>query len=294
MNSASSFNNLKNGRLTGLANRMLGIEQPSSSNATTSSSQPQQPNPMPSIKRNLFGCRLDHEELHADLQQMLAEQRRVKSAQWSFDFETLKPMTGGRVQWRRVRVPIKPSSNTNSPTQQDRDDEKYLMISTTESDDDEEHDDDEEDDEALAVPEFYKRQRRLKLAEVDKNRMNVLANTANQVASNNQPQKTLSNSNSSTSASATSSSGAENQQPANKLKISVNNNNNNTNKQNVQHCAVQATPVKPRVSRPSRKLAQFDQLGKILTFSENRKVSIHTLNDLFNFQRILRNRRLIN
>lgn len=258
---SSNTNNMRNGRLTTLANRMLGIEQP---NTTTTSTQPStdpnqpQANPMSSIKRNLFGCRLDHEQLHADLQQMLAEQRRVKSAQWSFDFDTLRPIESDRVQWRRVRVPVKPSTTTStlssptSPTPQERDDQKYLFISGIESDEEDEHD--EEDDEALAVPEFYKRQRRFKLAEVDKNRLNVMANTQKSTS-------TVSNS--------------ENKPVAMTKTTTI----NPTLVKCIPNptCAVPATPVKQPVittSRSSRKktTAEFDQLGKILTYSENRKV----------------------
>lgn len=270
--SNNTTSNLRNGRLTTLANRMLGIEQPAAATTTNTTTNnnpasdqqqapPQIVNP---IKRNLFGCRLDHEQLHADLQQMLAEQRRVKSAQWSFDFDALRPIESDRVQWRRVRVPIKPSTNSSptSPTPQERDEQKYLFISGIESDEDDEHD--EEDDEALAVPEFYKRQRRFKLAEVDKNRLNVMANQTQQPV---QKSATVSN--------------CENNIQANKpVTMSKKTMINPTVVKIIPNptCVIPSTPVKQPVttSRSSRKktTAEFDQLGKILTYSENRKVRI--------------------
>lgn len=241
-------------RLGSLATRMLNGE--SSSSSSTSQNDDRS-----SIKRNLFGCRLDHEQLQSDLQQMFAEQRRVKSAQWSFDFETLRPIQGGRVSWRKVKVSNNMSDEKENPTPNPTiakpdeiktkpEEKKFNIYASTEisvligSDEDYDDEEEEEEDEALAVPEFYKRQRRLKLVEVDKNRLNVLNNAA-PIANN----------------------------PATKTSTNVTKVETQIKPKAVT--AVTATPVKPKVSRASRKVAHFEQLGNILTYSENRKVCVY-------------------
>jgi len=240
-------------RLGSLATRMLNGESSSTSSQNDDRS---------SIKRNLFGCRLDREQLQSDLQQMFAEQRRVKSAQWSFDFETLRPIQGGRVSWRKVKVSNNMSDEKENPTpnptiakQEETktkpEEKKFNIYSSTEisvligSDEDYDEEEEEEEDEALAVPEFYKRQRRLKLVEVDKNRLNVLNNAA--PITNNPAAKTSTN----------------------VTKVE-------TQSKPKAVTAVTATPVKPKVSRASRKVAHFEQLGNILTYSENRKDTLRS------------------
>lgn len=45
---------------------------------------------MESIKRNLFGIRLNHEQLKQDLSKILRKELEFQKQKWNFDFEALK------------------------------------------------------------------------------------------------------------------------------------------------------------------------------------------------------------
>ena len=64
----------------------LALPQPSQS--TTS----QQSTPRIAIRRNLFGIRLNHDQLNRDLKQIWQEQIEKQKVQWNFDFEKLQPV----------------------------------------------------------------------------------------------------------------------------------------------------------------------------------------------------------
>lgn len=163
------------------------------------------------IKRNLFGIRLNHDQLNRDLKEMWKEQVERQKLQWNFDFEKLKPVNRvsprsckslddiahssfNRYDWIKVNTYYAPS--INNPGVQSISLPTHLLDSSMSPPDmaisafdkaeiDYEHsyhnsheniedsyerdsegeDDEEEYDEALAVPQFYKYQRRLKLHE---------------------------------------------------------------------------------------------------------------------------------
>lgn len=132
----------------------------------------------PNIKRNLFGIRLNHDQLKTDLNTMWKEQVEVQKVKWNFDFETLKPVkqqdeNANRFKWTKVnfntaaQTPIKSDFCLAAVTKE----ELELKMNYFE----EQQENCEEEDEALAIPQFYKFQRRLKLSE-DKNRINQLNN----------------------------------------------------------------------------------------------------------------------
>jgi hypothetical protein len=194
---------------------MLGHE---SNNTTTTNNNNQ------NIKRNLFGIRLNHDQLKDDLKDMWKEQIERQKLKWNFDFETLKPLANPTTttttsttsatpkkpkrllndenattgfKWTKVKTlptqdqqkSLKRSLLNNNEYAQTTLDQREMKLarqriptnnaknfkifnefkssthSTTsnssiiDTDDEEE----EEEDEAMAVPSFYKVQRRLKL-----------------------------------------------------------------------------------------------------------------------------------
>jgi hypothetical protein len=71
-----------------VAEKPYTFEEPKSvpSSPTTPAQSP------PIIKRNLFGVRLDHNQLNRDLKEMWQEQIERQKVQWNFDFEKIKPV----------------------------------------------------------------------------------------------------------------------------------------------------------------------------------------------------------
>lgn len=157
------------------------------------------------IKRNLFGIRLNHDQLNRDLKEMWKEQIERQKQQWNFDFEKLKPVSlsraskslndlsslsdqSKRYDWIRVNTYYAPpmaaySSSIQSISLPDHlldnvqdtdfvisafdkneiDYEHKLYKEAGKMEEEETETEEEEEDEALAVPQFYKYQRRLKL-----------------------------------------------------------------------------------------------------------------------------------
>lgn len=128
------------------------------------------------IKRNLFGIRLNHDQLNRDLKEMWKEQIEKQKQQWNFDFERLKPVKmtrsskslsdSKRYDWIRVNTyfdqlidsALHPEFVISAFDKREIDQvyKNNMMDEETETEE-------EEEDEALAVPQFYKYQRRLKL-----------------------------------------------------------------------------------------------------------------------------------
>ncbi|CAF0862585.1 unnamed protein product [Brachionus calyciflorus] len=179
------------------------------------SSTPSQLNPITSspikntlIKRNLFGIRLNHEQLNRDLKEMWKEQIERQKEQWNFDFEKLKPVhlnrsskslndlslnDSKRFDWIRVNTYFTQPLTGYSPSFQSISLPDHLLDTSNGNTDfvisafdkseidyehkiykdqsslEEETETEEEEDEALAVPQFYKYQRRLKLMNETKN-----------------------------------------------------------------------------------------------------------------------------
>lgn len=106
---------------------------------------------MSNTRRNLFGIRLNHEQLNQDLTTVWKDQIDRQKKSWNFDFETLKPLTNDDLELLNSQSPIRnikrfewcPATVKKNPVSR-----SYNFNS-----------DNEEDDEALAVPQFYQHQR---------------------------------------------------------------------------------------------------------------------------------------
>lgn len=104
-------------------------------------------------KRNLFGIRLNHEQLKQDLTTVWKDQVDRQKKSWNFDFETLQPLTGEELELLNSQSPVRsikrfewcPASVKKNPVSC-----RYNFNSEN---------DDEEDDDALVVPQFYHHQR---------------------------------------------------------------------------------------------------------------------------------------
>ena len=144
-----------NQNLNSLVSRMLAnAKQQQQPPATTGSTTTNNNN----IKRNLFGIHLNHDQLKQDLNEMWQDQLERKKREWNFDFESLKPIekinnNESRYEWNQVKTTNLNQTNSD------------LVLTTFDSSElfsDDDHEE-EEDDEALAMPAFYKYQRRQKL-----------------------------------------------------------------------------------------------------------------------------------
>lgn len=132
-------------------------------------------------RRNLFGIRLNHDQLKQDLKDMWKDQIDRQTQNWGFDFENLKPLDkvenndykpiAKRFEWTKVKTQhnkfynetaIKTNENTHSLT----------TFETKDLQSDYETEEEEEDD-ALAIPTFYKYQRRQKMNE-EQNRLKYI------------------------------------------------------------------------------------------------------------------------
>ncbi|RNA11547.1 hypothetical protein BpHYR1_048207 [Brachionus plicatilis] len=173
-----------------------GLKSPKASSTPEPSGSPVPPSPKHDrsiIKRNLFGIRLNHDQLNRDLAQMWKEQMEKQKQQWNFDFERLRPVNMSRASkslndlslsdpqrydWIRVNTYFAPSAfqslslpdhlldTSLSPdfviSAFDKREIDHVYKNRSSLCDDE-TETEEEEDEALAVPQFYKYQRRLKL-----------------------------------------------------------------------------------------------------------------------------------
>jgi len=116
---------------------------------------------MESTKRNLFGVRLNHDQLKQDLTEMSREQLDFQKQKWNFDFETLKPLTtttnNNNFDWKKL--------NAENPVNYIQ---AEIVITTLDefcSEDEEEEVVEDKNDKALLVPAFYKLQRVQKMKE---------------------------------------------------------------------------------------------------------------------------------
>jgi hypothetical protein len=99
-------------RINSLMSRMLGVDATSSSvnNTLTENNC----NNAPAIKRNLFGIRLNHDQLKDDLKEMWREQVERQKVKWNFDFETLKPLADTTNQKKSINTNIKTNQKSNN------------------------------------------------------------------------------------------------------------------------------------------------------------------------------------
>lgn len=168
--------------------RMFANAQPSTSENTTlnntndttiqsspmANSRPSSPSIKANTKRNLFGIRLNHDQLKQDLTEMWKDQVDRQNQNWGFDFQKLKPIDAkkvvGRFEWTKVNTRMNPFYNETGVTTAvfDKDETK-----TNESDYETEPEEEEFDD-ALAIPQFYKYQRQHKLNQTKQNRLKFI------------------------------------------------------------------------------------------------------------------------
>ena len=65
-------------------------------------------------RRNLFGIRLNHDQLQQDLTEMWKEQVDRQNQNWGFDFQKLKPLDKNstkRFEWIKVNTRMNPFYN---------------------------------------------------------------------------------------------------------------------------------------------------------------------------------------
>lgn len=122
--------------------------------------------PRVTIRRNLFGIRLNHEQLKQDLTEMCREQLESQKQRWNFDFEQLKPVSPEKInhfhhepryEWNLMNCTAQLSYNkaelslaTFDPSELESDFER-----------------EQEDDDALLVPAFYQLQRMQKMKKAE-------------------------------------------------------------------------------------------------------------------------------
>lgn len=143
-------------------------------------------------KRNLFGIRLNHDQLKQDLKDMWKDQINQQNQNWGFDFEKLTPLENSntndnikiaaspmckqnikRFEWTKVNTKLNPFFNESDMKSPD----SHLMASFNKeeliSNESDYETEEEEYDDALAIPTFYKYQRRQKLNE-EQNRLKII------------------------------------------------------------------------------------------------------------------------
>jgi len=70
-----------------------------------------------SVRRNLFGIRLNHDQLKQDLNDMWKDQIDRQNQSWGFDFQKLKPLdnkdskSSERFEWTKVQTRLNPFYN---------------------------------------------------------------------------------------------------------------------------------------------------------------------------------------
>jgi hypothetical protein len=148
----------------------------------------------PSLRRNLFGIRMNHDQLKQDLNSIWKEQLEAKKNRWNFDFEKLKPVNNAaldqenKVQWKKVNIVYRNSESSAEDLEKTGLSESALLkeelnnvnkmnlfkpiqnINLVKRIEEELQVEEEQVD---SLPHFYQYQRRFKLHE-NKNRINLL------------------------------------------------------------------------------------------------------------------------
>lgn len=91
------FDTIKQKQLTSSHDLLASTPKMSDQVAASTSSAPSTPSTQLKkvTRRNLFGIRLNHDQLNRDLKEMWQEQMEKQKTQWNFDFEKLKPVEAG-------------------------------------------------------------------------------------------------------------------------------------------------------------------------------------------------------
>lgn len=217
-----------------------------------------------STRRNLFGIRLNHDQLAQDLKDMWQESIDRQTQNWGFDFQKLKPIevedkkkpqqeTVQRFEWSKVNTKMNQFYNETEmkPTTFDK---QELLNSDYETEP--ETEEEEEEDDALVIPTFYKYQRRQKLNETQ-NRLkliNQLSASKSQATSNSNAFSKMNN------------SGA-----ANKKMTKL------VHRPSARKAQVAAAKDAQKTTTPKRSALKCNgNKSLILTFSENRKDTLRS------------------
>lgn len=227
-------------------------------NESVNASRSASPAHLSSTRRNLFGIRLNHDQLAQDLKDMWQESIDRQTQNWGFDFQKLKPIeavdkkqkktdpkVNQRFEWSKVSTKMNKFYN-DTEVKPATFDKQELLSSDYETEEEE-----EEEDDALVIPTFYKYQRRQKLNETQ-NRLKLI----NQLSAGKSKATAFSKMNNSGAASA--------------------------NKKMHRPSARKATQVpdtKQKITTRTPKRLANKSIGNkslILTFSENRKDTLRS------------------
>lgn len=197
-------------------------------------------------RRNLFGIRLNHEQLKQDLSTMWKDQIERQTQNWNFDFENLKPVeveNSARFEWSKINTKC---SQFYDETEL-KVDSSHILSSFSKQETSESSDyetEEEEYDDALAIPTFYKYQRRQKMNE-SQNRLKFL-HLATQ------------------------------QHPAHQKNAFDQLNNSSSLKNQKSHVVHRPSPRKSVHHPHQHHHQQQQQTNLIITFSENRKDTLRS------------------
>ena len=287
-------------RINNLVSRMLANrDEPIRSASRSESCEPANAEETPStselaaasVKRNLFGIRLNHDQLKQDLNTMWKEQLEMKQKRWNFDFENLKPVshsspntTATAIKWKPIAVALQTSSNDSLASTVIAKDEivgssSYFRPIVTSG-----HASTEinifrefeppanqstSDHEPVAyIPQFYKVQRVYKLHE-NRNRMN-LASKNNNSNTNSQTEGLKLDSKLSTVIKSDTNKVAK---TVAQKTLNLTGKVNDENAKASNHIA--RAVRRPRALKRTTEITQLNA-GKIITFSENRKDTLRS------------------
>jgi hypothetical protein len=280
--------------------RMLNNRDVSNDSANNSSSEPTTPtenndktltstprknlgkelNAPISIKRNLFGMQLDHDQLKNDLNSMWKDQIEMKKQRWNFDFEKMKPLeskNNNEMKWNKITVnyahlekeydmteaAISATETTNAhfrPIVHSKSSDEISIYRETTSTPNEENNANCENE--STVPHFYQFQRRYKLNE-NKNRMNLI-NTNTAV-----PVKATKN------ITINKPSPSTGLRPCT-LQTTLTGGFNDENAKNIVKPVTTKANTTARKPRALKRSNQLDSKSRIITFSENRKDTLRS------------------
>lgn len=217
---------------------------------------------MSSTRRNLFGIRLNHDQLAQDLKDMWQESIDRQNQNWGFDFQKLKPLEKpqaiekkqqspqkqSRFEWSKVSTKMTKFYNETEMKAATFDKQELLPMNS-----DYETEEEEEDD-ALVIPTFYKYQRRQKINE-EQNRLKLISQLTKA-----QSKATKGSSNAFSKMNNSAGNNKMVHKPSARKAISSSSSSSSTQKK---------TPLK-------RSAIKCGNKSLILTFSENRKDTLRS------------------
>lgn len=244
-------NTLVSGNSVGRVNNLLSRMLDNRSATTTIAPAPS------NLRCNLFGIRLDHDQLKQEMSSLLQEQLDIQQTRWGFDFENAQPTMkkSSNIKWKKCIV--KRDENNTDVIDQAENNRKFLPIMIN-------------DDIELgsSVPQFYQTQRKYKLAE-NKNKVNQMNVVIKPEA------KLIVKSKDCESAATTVAAPTVIKTKQTKLKF----NDENSSRRQVETTNV-SSPVKPAATsssaRKPRSLKRLDSTVRIITYSENRKDTLRS------------------